>query len=94
MKISDDCMNKIRKDVIDAHNSYRYKHRSSKIFENQALHETAQTYANQMANTDTFAHSTNRVSTGENLFFEQNENPVSDIVCSSKILFNFLNLAI
>ena len=53
--------------------------------ENTLVDASAQAYAQQIAATAIFAHSTNRVNTGENLYMSSSIAPLTVAKCARKL---------
>ena len=79
------CLEAFRQAALTAHNTFRAKHFSQSMAENTLVDASAQAYAQQIAATAIFAHSTNRVNTGENLYMSSSIAPLTVAKCARKL---------
>lgn len=79
------CLDAFRQAALAAHNTFRSKHFAQSMAENTAVDTSAQAYAQQIAATAVFAHSTNRVNTGENLYMSSSTVPLTVAKCARKL---------
>lgn len=78
------CLDEFRKAALAAHNTYRAAHSAQSMVDALDVDKTAQAYADQLAATGVFAHSTNRVNTGENLAMVGGR-PTTAAQCAGKL---------
>ncbi|MDZ8239605.1 MAG: CAP family protein [Nostoc sp. ChiQUE01a] len=60
---------KLRSDAVSEHNTYRSKHKSPNVTNDNTLNESAQAWAQTIAAKGDLEHSTNRNNVGENIYW-------------------------
>ena len=83
--IREECLKLFRKVSLDKHNGYRKMHNSSNLEQDSATDDTAQKYADELAQTNIFEHSKDLWNVDENLFAKYStERPILE-KCRSNI---------
>ena len=72
----------VQKQLLADHNTYRAAHCAPALKLDDNLSRSAQEYAEELARTDTFEHST-LTELGENLFLMESSRPITDLIAAS-----------
>lgn len=79
---------KFQNDMQTAHNTYRKNHCASPLTIDNTICESAQSYADQLAATNTFKHSGG--SYGENLYMMSSSNKIKSVDGETNIRTSFI----